>query len=166
MKPHEIYANVDPAIVTQMFDWFRENNRNVYKSAVHTLAGKRKLRPVFIEKKPLPEQYEWLHKSLKVKAFKDVGEHLLQAYLLAGQQSMLAMFCDGMGIPHDGKGSVVGDLPKKLDAERLDATVDRLVDIFDAKLFTMYLHCFNLQVANGWPELTAKLESDERLKLA
>ena len=85
---------------------------------------------------------------------------------MAGQQSLLAMFCDGMGIPHDGKGSVVGDLPKKLDAERLNTTIDRLVDIFDPKLLTLYLHCFNMQVPGGWPELTEKLESDERLTLA
>ena len=71
-----------------------------------------------------------------------------------------------INIPHDGKGSVVGDLPKKLDPARLDTTIDRLVDIFDPKLFTVYLHCFNMQVPNGWPELTAKIESDARLVLA
>jgi hypothetical protein len=166
VKAHELYAAVDPAIVTQMFDWFRANDRNVYKSAVATLAANRKLRPVFIEKKPLTEQYEWLHKTLKIKACDTIGEHLLQAFLMAGQQSLLAMFCDGMGIPHDGKGSVVGDLPKKLDAERLTATIDRLIGLFDPKLLTLYLHCFNMQVPGGWPALTEKLATDERLVLA
>ena len=85
---------------------------------------------------------------------------------MAGQQSMLAMFCDGMGIPHDGKGSVVGDLPKKLDAARLNETIDRLIGLFEPKLLTMYLHCFNLQVPEGWPELSEKLATDERLVLA
>jgi len=166
VKAHELYTVLDPAIVTQILDWFRANDRNVYKSAVATLAGNRKLRPVFIQKKPLTEQYAWIHKTLKLNACDTIGEHLLQAYLMAGQQSLLAMFCDGMGIPHDGKGSVVGDLPKKLDPERLTATIDRLVDIFDPKLLTLYLRCFNLQLHGGWPELTAKLESDARLVLA
>lgn len=148
-----------------MLDWFRDNDRNVYKSAVATLASKRKLRPVFIQKKPVTEQYEWIHKTLKITACDSIGEQLLQAYLMAGQQSMLGMFCDGLGIPHDGKGSVVGDLPKGLDPEKLNATVDRLVDIFDPKMFTVYLHCFNMQVPGGWPELTAKLDNDERLVL-
>jgi hypothetical protein len=85
---------------------------------------------------------------------------------MAGQQSMLGMFCDGMGIPHDGKGSVVGNLPKGLDKERLDATVEKLVDVFDPKIFTLYLHCFNMQVPGGYPTLTEKIESDERLTLA
>jgi hypothetical protein len=166
VKAHELYSAVDPAFVNQILDWFRANDRNVYKSAVATLANNRKLRPVFIEKKPMVDQYAWIHKTLKINACDTIGEHLLQAYLMAGQQSLLAMFCDGMGIPHDGKGSVVGDLPKKIDPERLNTTVDRLVDIFDPTLFTVYLHCFNMQVPNGWPELTAKIASDERLKLA
>jgi hypothetical protein len=166
VKAHELYSAVDPAIVTQLLDWFRANDRNVYRSAVATLATNRKLRPVFVEKKSMVEQYAWIHKTLKLKPCDTIGEHLLQAYLMSAQQSLLGMFCDGMGIPHDGKGSVVGDLPKKLDATRLDTTVDRLVDIFEPKLFTVYLHCFNMQVANGWPELTAKIESDARLVLA
>ncbi len=166
MKAHELYAAVDPAIVTQILDWFRANDRNVYKSAVATLAANRKLRPVFIEKKSMADQYAWIHKTLKINACETIGEHLLQAYLMAGQQSLLAMFCDGMGIPHDGKGSVVGDLPKKLDPERLKSTIDRLADLFEPKLLTVYLHCFNMQTAGGWPELNAILESDDRLVLA
>ncbi len=165
MKAHELYAAVDPALVTQMLDWFRANDRNVYKSAVATLAGNRKLRPVFIQKKSLAEQYAWIHKTLKLNACDTIGEHLMQAYLMAAQQSLLAMFCDGMGIPHDGKGSVVGDLPKRLEPERLATTIDRLIDLFDPKLLTLYLHCFNLQVPGGWPDLTAKLASDARLLL-
>jgi hypothetical protein len=166
VKSHEIFTAVDPSVVTQILDWFRTNDKNVYKSAVSTLASNRKLRPVFIQKKSLAEQYAWIHKTLQIKACDSIGDQILQAYLLAGQQSMLSMFCDGLGIPHDGKGSVVGDLPKGLDREKLDATVDKLVDVFDPKLFTVYLHCFNMQQLGGYPVLTEKIESDERLKLA
>jgi hypothetical protein len=166
VKAHELYSAVDPAIVTQILDWFRANDKNVYRSAVATLAANRKLRPIFIEKKSMADQYAWIHKTLKINACDTIGEHLLQAYLMAGQQSLLAMFCDGMGIPHDGKGSVVGNLPKKLDTERLNSTIERLVDIFEPKLLAVYLHCFNMQVPGGWPELSGKLASDERLKLA
>jgi hypothetical protein len=166
VKAHELYSAVDPAIVTQILDWFRANDKNVYRSAVATLAANRKLRPVFIEKKSMADQYAWIHKTLKINACDTIGEHLLQAYLMAGQQSLLAMFCDGMGIPHDGKGSVVGNLPKKLDTDRLNSTIERLVDIFEPKILAVYLHCFNMQVPGGWPELSEKLASDERLALA
>jgi len=166
VKAYEIYSAVDPSVVNQMLDWFRSNDRNVYKSAVASLADKRKLRPVFIEKKPMTEQYAWIHKTLKISACNTIGEHLMQAYLMAGQQSLLAMFCDGMGIQHDGKGSVVGELPEALDAKRLDSTIDRLIEVFDPKILTLYLRCFNLQAPNGWTELSEKLNSDSRLVLA
>jgi hypothetical protein len=166
VKPHELYAAASPDLISDMLDWFRANDRNVYKSTIATLAANRKLRPVFVQKKSLADQYAWIHKTLKIAACDTIGGHLLQAYLMSAQQSMLAMFCDGMGIPHDGKGSVAGDLPESLDASRLDATIDKLVDVFDPKLFTLYLRCFNLQVSGGWPELSAKLDSDPRLLLA
>ena len=166
MNAHEIFTQVDSAFVAQILDWFRANDRNVYKSAVSALAANRKLRPVFVEKKSMADQYAWVHKTLKIRATDSIGEQVLQAYLMAAQQSLLAMFCDGLGIPHDGKGAVVGDLPKKLDTERLNSTIDRLVDVFDPKLLTVYLHCFNLQVQGGWPELSEKLASDARLQLA
>lgn len=149
-----------------MFDWFRANDRNVYKSVVSTLAAERKVRPVFVQKKSLKDQYAWIQKTLQIKSSDAVGEQVMQSYLMAGQQKMLGMFCDGVGIEHDGNGSVTGELPEELDKAQLDETVDKLVDVFDPKIFTMYLLCFNMQVPGGYPGLVEKLESDERLTLA
>ena len=166
MKAHELYQAVDPALVHQMLDWFRKNERAVYKNAIASLAQNRKLRPVYVEKKPLAEQYAWMIKTLHLNACDTIGEHLLQAWFLAGNQPLLAAFCDAMGIPHDGKGSVQGELPDEFDAATLDAAVDTVCASFDPKLVALYLHVFNLQVAGGWAALTAKLAADERLKLA
>ena len=52
----QIYQTIDPALVTDMFQWIRENDCRLYKTAVATLAAERKLRPVFIEKKSVPDQ--------------------------------------------------------------------------------------------------------------
>ncbi len=166
MKAHEIYQAVDPALIHQMFDWFREHQRAVYKNAVGTLAQERKLRPVYIQQKSLAEQYAWLLKTLRTTACDVIGEHLLQAWFLTGNQPMLAAFCDALGIPHDGKGSVQGDLPTELDAAKLDAAVDSLVATYPPKLVALYLHVFNIQVPEGWAVLSAKLANDERLALA
>lgn len=149
-----------------MLDWFRDNDRNVYKTVVSTLAADRKVRPVFVQKKSLKDQYAWIQKTLQLKSSDAVGEQVMQSYLMAGQQKMLGMFCDGLGIEHDGNGSVTGELPKELDKMKLDETAEKMVDIFDPKIFTLYLYCFNMQVAGGYPNLTEKLESDARLVLA
>lgn len=166
MKSHEIFTKIDPAVVAEMLDWFRANDKDVYKTVISTLASDRKLRPVFVQKKSLSEQYAWVQKTLQLRACDPIGDQLMQAYLMAAQQKMLGMFCDGLGIEHDGKGSVSDALPKELDKAKLDETVDKLVDVFDPKIFTLYLLCFNMQVAGGYAGLTEKLATDDRLKLA
>ncbi len=165
VKAHELYNAADPALVAQMLNWFRDHDRNVYRSAVATLAQSKKLRLEFVQKKPLPEQYAWILKTLKSKQSDTIGEHMLQAWFMAGNQPMLAAFCDAMGIEHDGKGSVTGELPETLDAAKLDAAVDTLVASYDPKVVALYLYVFNLQTTGGWDTLTAKLASDARLKL-
>ncbi len=165
MKAHELYNAADPSLFIQMLDWFRANDRNVYKSAVATLAQSRKLRPVFVQKKSLPDQYAWILKTLQSKQSDTIGEHLLQAWFMVGNQELLAKFCDAMGIEHDGKGSVTGDLPETIDAGKLDSAVDELLGAYDPKLVTLYLRVFNLQVPGGWDALSAKLENDARLVL-
>jgi hypothetical protein len=166
MKSHEIYATIDPSLVTGMLDWFRANDRNIYRTAVNSLTSNRKLRPVFVEKKPLADQYAWILKTLQLRSSDSIGEQLMQAYLMAGQQPMLAAFCNGLGIPHDGKGVVTGELPAQLDADQLSTTIDTLIESHDPKLVTLYLLCFNMQTPNGWPALTEKLATDPRLTLA
>ncbi len=79
---------------------------------------------------------------------------------------MLAAFCDGVGIEHDGKGTVSGELPDSIDSTKIDATIDKMVEQFDPKLITLYLYCFNMQKENGWDSISNKLESDDRLTLA
>jgi hypothetical protein len=82
------------------------------------------------------------------------GDHLAKKSELVRARARLGLFKDVL---------IVED--ENLDAERLSATIDRLAGLFDPKLLTLYLHCFNLQVPGGWPELTERLSSDERLKL-
>ncbi len=162
----EIYQKIDPALISDLFLWIRENDRPLYKSTVATLTANRRLRPVFVEKKSVPEQIAWLHKTLKLRTSDTIGEHLFQVYFMKGQQELLITFCDGMGIKHDGEGSVDGSLPETLDDEKLKSTIETLVGAHDPKLVTLYLRVFNLQTATGWDNLAALLEKDERLKLA
>ncbi len=166
MNAFEIYQQIDPSLVSDMFLWTRENDRQLYKSAIASLTANRNLRPVFVEKKSVPDQIAWLHKTLKLRTSDTIGEHLFQVYFMKGQQDLLKGFCDGMGIEHDGKGSVEGELPKELDADKAKGAVDAMLAKFDAKLVTAYLYVFNLQTEGGWDSITALLESDDRLKLA
>lgn len=166
MKAFELFQQVKPSIVQDMFMWFRNEDRNLYKTALSSLATNRKLRLTFIQKKPVVEQIEWVHKTLKLKTSDMIGEHLLQVYFMKGQEDMLTTFCDAMEIPHDGKGQVEGDLPETLDADKLKTAVDALLEKFDPALVTLYLQTFNIQTPEGWTALTEVLENDDRLTLS
>ncbi len=144
----------------------RDEERDLYKTTLSTLANERKLRPVFIQKKSVAEQIAWLHKTLKLKSSDMVGEHIFQVYFMQGQQDLLVKFCDAMDIEHDGKGSVEGALPETLDADKLSAAVDTLLESFDAQLVSLYLNVFNIQTDDGWDSISDLLASDERLKLS
>ena len=95
-----------------------------------------------------------------------MGEHLFQLFFMKGNEELLVTFCDAMGIEHDGKGSVEGELPETLDTDTVKAATNTLLEKFDFKLVTAYLYIFNLQTDGGWDSITSILESDDRLKLA
>lgn len=166
MNAYQIYQAADPALITDLFTWLRTEEKDLYKNSIASLAQDRKLRPVFIQKKQFPAQVQWLHKTLKLKSTDMMGEHLFQLFFMKGNEELLITFCDAMGIEHDGKGSVEGEIPNSLDAEKAKAAVDALLAKFDAKLVTAYLYVFNLQTEGGWDSISDILKSDDRLKLA
>ena len=166
MNTHEIYKQLDPAVVTQIFTYFRDEEREIYKTTLASLASNRKLRPVFLQRKPVVEQIAWMHKTLQLKSSDMIGEHLLQVFFMKGQKPLLITFCDTMGIKHNGEGSVEEALPEKLDADKLSKAVDALLADHDPKIVTLYLRVFNLQTPEGWDTLQNVLDTDERLVLS
>jgi len=166
VQAYEIYQTIDPSVIEEMFQWIRAEERDLYKSTVATLAQDRKLRPVFVQKKSVADQISWLHKTLKLKSSDMIGEHLFQVYFMKGQEKMLISFCDAMGIEHDGKGSVQGELPDSLEKGKLKEATEKLITDHGEKITTLYLRIFNLQTETGWKSITEILTEDERLKLA
>jgi hypothetical protein len=165
MKPHQLYKAAGLSLVAQMLDWFRTHDKNVYKQAIATLANARKLRPLFVTKKSAEEQYKWIYQTLQLRASDTLGENLLQAWFMAGHQPMLVTFCDSLSIPHDGKGSITGDLPATLDDAAMDAGIAKLIETYDPALVALYLHVFNMQQESGWANLSERLANQEALRM-
>jgi len=162
VKAYQIFQNLSPELARDAFHYLRTEQKEVYQSAVASLAGQRKLRPVFIQRKPPEQQYAWLAKTTKLKSTDEIDQHLLQLWLLKAHQQMLIEFLDGIGIEHDGEGGA-DDLPESLDAKKLAKTVDTLLDSNDPELVTAYLYTFQLQTETGWTEITDLIASDDRL---
>ncbi len=102
--------------------------------------------------------------QLKLRLNEAIGENLLQVWLMKGHSDMLVNFLDGLGVPHDGRGGIDGEIPTELPADKVNAAVAGLLAAFPAGHVAVYLNLFQLQQLDGWPTITAAIEADPRLR--
>ena len=164
MKASEIFQRLSPTTAEQVFTHLQETDKPTYKAALQTLAAQRKLRPVFVERKPRPERHAWMQAALGRPQGEQIAGNLLQMWLLGSQAPMLCDFLDSLGIPHDEHGGI-DSLPDCPPPEKLDAAIDALLAKYPPEAVAAYLHCFQGMDIAGWPPLAEKLASDERLRL-
>lgn len=162
LASYQIFQKVPAATSEEILRHMRDEERDVYKSALATLAVGRKLRAVFIQKRPLDKQIGWMVQSLSMKGGDSVAEQLLQVWLLKAKKDMLVAFLDEVGIEHDGDGSV-DDLPEEFDEAKLEAGIDKILSEHPADAVKIYLHLFQSQRPGGWEQLGKRLEEDGRL---
>jgi hypothetical protein len=164
LKPHDILSRMSPAVAESLFSFLHENERALYKTTIDTLAQQRKLRAIFVERKPRAERHAWLKDVLGKKVNEAVAAHLLQIWLVGAQSKLLCDFLDALGIAHDENGTIE-NLPPAPSMEDLTKAVDTLLATYDPGVVTVYLHAFQALDEQGWPSLAALLEEDPRLKI-
>ena len=165
MKSHEIFQNMSPALAAEILTYLQKEQTPVFKSVVQTLAQQRKLRPVFVERKPPAERYVWLQAALGRKASDTLAAHLLQAGLLGAQKSMLCEFLDSLGISRDADGTVE-QLPESPPKEKLREVITALLAKHPVETVATYLHAFHdMDSTASWPPRGEVLAEDERLRL-
>ncbi len=162
-QAYEIFQKMKPETAASVFQYLRDEQRDVYKASLGSLASARKLRPVVVQRKSVGEQIDWLVKSVKLRGSGEIATQVLQLWLLKGHQGLLTGFLDGLGIKHDGEGAA-DDIPDDIDAKKLKKTVTDLLKNHDAELVCIYLHIFQLQREEGWPEITALIEATPELQ--
>lgn len=162
MKAYQIFQSLSPATGKALFQELRDDHKEIYKTTLVSLAQQKRLRPVFIQRKPVEKQIEWMLNTSKLKVADGVGEHVLQVWLLKAKQDMLIEFLDALGIEHDDDGTV-DDLPDEIDSKKLKAAVDKLLDKYEREYVVLYLHMFQLQRPEGWAVVQDLLDNDDRL---
>lgn len=165
MHAHEIFQQLSPTGAEALFEHLYSADRPAYRAAVQILAARRKLRPVFVERKPRPERDQWLREALGRKTNEDAALEVLQAWLLGAHRPMICAFLDELGVSHDGKG-LIDDLPDEPAAAKLDAAIDHLLEKNPAEVVAVYLNLFDFMEPGRWPRLSEKLTSDSRLSLS
>ena len=164
LKPHEIFAKMPSLTAQGIFAFLHEHQKPLYKASLETLAKTRKLRPVFIEKKPRSEQYAWLVEQLCKRINDDTAAHVLQIWLVGAHKNLLCDFLDGFGIAHDENGTVE-ILPDAPPTQELVRVIDSLRGRYDATLLAVYLNTFQSLDSEGWPTLSALIQEDPTLQL-
>jgi hypothetical protein len=165
MKAHEIFQRMDPALAAKIFTFLHNENKPVYKAAIQGLANQRKLRAVFVERKPPPERHVWMTEALSRKVSDALAEHLLQAWLIGAHREMLCDFLDAFEIPH-GEDGTAEKIPPAPEKEKIGAAVERLITKYGAADVAVYLHAFQgMDGSEQWEPLGEILRVDERLAL-
>jgi hypothetical protein len=164
-KPYEIFAALPANVAEQLFGYLHEKEKPLYKATIDTLAKQRKLRPIFVERKPRAERHAWMKEVLGRKINESVAAHLLQIWLVGAHAPLLCDFLDGLGIAHDENGTIES-LPDAPAKEDLRKTIDTLLAKHDPAVVVVYLHAFQALDETGWSTLAELLAEDPRLQLA
>ncbi len=164
MNASEIFQHLSPTLAEQTLTYLNTAEKPTYKVAIQTLAAQRKLRPVFVERKPRAERHAWMQAALARPANEQIAANLLQMWLMGAQSPVLCDFLDALGIEHDEHGGIE-NLPAAPDAEKLRTAVDAILAKHPAEVVAVYLQSFQTMDIAGWPALGEILEKDERLHL-
>lgn len=164
LKPHEIFAQMPAPVAEALFGFIAEHEKALYKGTIDTLARQRKLRPVFVERKPRADRHAWMRDVVGRKVNESVAAHLLQIWLVRAHSKLLCDFLDGLGIAHDENGTIE-QLPPAPEKAKLSAVLDDLSAKHDPTVIAVYLHAFQALDDNGWTTLDELLAEDPRLKL-
>ena len=163
LSSHVIFQKISAELSQEIVKFIRGEEKEAYKSILAGLAESRKVRGGFVQKRPLDKQIAWLVQSLKLKTGELVADQILQIWLLKAKTDMLTSFLDKLEIEHDGEGSVEGDLPDQLDADKLKEAVEEMIEKHSEEEVKIYLTLFQAQRADGWTELQSLIDADERL---
>lgn len=147
----------------EILEHFFKNEKEVYKTTLEAVAQLRKVRPVFLERKPRAERNAFIVSGLSSPSLETNAATLLSTWLLKTQTALLTDFLDALKIKHE-KG-VVDDLPKTIDDQALSQALESLLGKYPADLVAIYLHSFNSMNAPGWENFTLHVETDPRLTL-
>jgi hypothetical protein len=163
-KTNEILAKMPASVAAQIFTHLGEKEKNLLKVTIDSLCQQRKLRPIFVERKPKSERWVWMQEALGRKQNESVAAHLLQIWLVGAHAKLLCDFLDALGIAHDEHGTIE-ELPSAPEKAKLTEAVDKCLAAHDPGVVAVYLHAFQATDEKGWETLEQLLAEDPRLKL-
>jgi len=161
MNAEEIFRSFPQT--TETLVELRSQNRDAYRGTMNALASRRKLRPVFLEKKTGPERHAWMVAELAKHSNADLAIEVLFGWLMKCRAPMIKTFLDTLGIEHDGAG-IIASLPPEPARMKLSAAVEVLLASNPAWVVAIYLNLFCEMDIAKWPHLHELVATDFRLQ--
>lgn len=152
MTAIEIFGRISATQASEILNWLHENDRQAYRSCAAMLATRRKLRPVFVERKPRDERNLWMREALSKVANADLALEILQVWVLGKNERMVCDFLDALGIDHDGKG-LIEEMPSEPEHQKVSAAIESILSKYPPAEVSIYLHLFAGMEETGWPKL-------------
>jgi len=165
MSPNDIFVQMPETTCAAMLAEMFENEKPLYKNLIENLAKQRKLRPIFVERKPRAERFAWIKEALGRRQNESFAANLLQIWLVSRHSAMLCDFLDRLGITHDDNGTVE-QIPPQPEKAAIEAAVAGLLDKYDPSVVAVYLHAFQALDDTGWPLLNEIIAADPRIQFA
>ena len=162
MTANELFGRLSAGESGDVFGWFYDQDRQGYRSCVGLLASRRKLRPVFVERKPRDERHAWMKDALARPANGDLAAEILQAWILGPNAKMVFDFLEELKIPHDGKG-IIENLPPEPPPAEVHSAVENLFKNHPSAAVMVYLNLFASMDIADWQTLKSLVSTDPRL---
>ncbi len=146
----------------EILDDLFTSDKAAYRIALNAIAEARKVRPVFLERKPRTQRHAFMVAILGTARMEEVAGNLLRAWLLKAQSAMVIEFLDLLGIAH--QAGVVEVLPATVEDAKLQSAIEGLLAKYPHPKVAVYLHAFDATNDVHWPNLAALLREDKRLQ--
>jgi len=162
LTSHELFGFMSPSLAVGIIEYAHDHNRELYKTALASVAETRKLRPIFFERTPRQQRHTQMVAVLAKPRLELIAANLLREWLMKKQTAMLVDFLDSMGITH--KEGAVDDLPATVEDAKLQAAIEKLLSKYPPEEVAVYLHAFYTMNQAQWPNLEGILKADKRLQ--
>jgi hypothetical protein len=162
LTSHELFGFMSPPLAVKIVEFAHDNNKELYRNALATVAQMRNLRPAFFERTPRPQRHATMAGMLAKPRLEMLSANLLREWLMKDRTSMLADFMNALGIPH--KDGAVDDLPAGVEEPKLQAAIETLLLKYPPEEVAVYLNAFYTMNDVRWPNLEVMLKNDSRLQ--
>lgn len=163
LTSHELFGFMPPTLAAQIIDFAYENDRELYRATLNSVAEAKKLRAIFYERKPRAERNKDIIAMLAKPRLDLFAGNLIRGWLLKKNITMLTDFLDSLSITHEN--GVVDDLPKTVEDGKLKAAIEKLLSKYPAEEVAVYLNAFYAMNDASWLNLKNALENEPRLQL-